>query len=254
MSDTYGSMLHSIIAQGRTQSTRLGQAFYTIGFVTEYPTGLLFSRPRMQRKLGWVEALQVIAGVFVPEDFRKAAPGLLWEYQYLDSGYGPRIAYNQIPAVIAQLQAFPETRRAVVHIGSAAEAGEGAKPCVSMYQFMIDEGKMDSFLYARSWDLVSGFVYDNMVIGLLSLLIADVVGVDTGGTFGFAANAHIYAKDIAEGRIPRGASSSRTMTLNRHFNSWERVQETALRELLKFRDDPDSYVQPDFVTVEVKDA
>lgn len=248
----YNKMVLDVRENGLIRDSRLGISSEIIGFQVEFETGLLFYRPKMQRRLGWVESLQMLAGVFYPSDFRLAAPGLMWEYT-VDSGYGTKLG-DQIFLAIDQLKKQPLSRRAIVFIDSAGYAGERLRPCVSSYQFLIAaDGKLYTVMSVRSWDLVSGFLYDTMAAGMISLAVADQLQIKTGGTIANAGSGHVYHKDIEEGRINPLKDKLSKMTFNTHFDSWEILQRAAVEELRRFRSEPAGFQSPWFVDVKELD-
>lgn len=196
----YPQMISEVLRHGKDKQSRLGPTKEIIGFNVFFPLGQLFYRPRMLRALGWLESLHVLSGVFFEGDYSAMVPNLQWDYT-LDAAYGPKIL-EQLYDVRDQLQANPESRRAVVFIGGKEYSGERAKPCISSYQFMVNDGRLDLILTARSWDLISGFLYDTQVAGVLGIAMALSLGIEPGTIYASAGTGHIYMKDVEEGRSP----------------------------------------------------
>jgi hypothetical protein len=242
----YNKMVEDVYHNGALRDTRFGMSSEVIGFQTEYETGLLFSRPKMLRKLGWVEALQLVGGVFYPSDYTLVAPKLLYPYT-TDAGYGSKIG-DQVQFAIEKLRERPNSRQAIVFIDSAIWQNSHVRPCISSYQFIISEDKLDTVMSIRSWDLVSGFIYDTMCSNLLSEVVASILGIDTFGTFATAGSGHVYHKDVLDGRLG-GDYLTKRMKLGKQIRSWEEAQQLALAELVKFRQDPENFKQPSFVDV-----
>jgi hypothetical protein len=56
--------------------------------------------------------------------------------------------------------------------------------------------------YVRSWDLVSGFIYDTMVMSMILQASAASLSLDFGDVAAVVASAHVYAEDADKGRLP----------------------------------------------------
>jgi hypothetical protein len=242
----YNKMVEDVFHTGSWRDTRFGMSNEIIGFQVEFETGLLFSRPKMLRKLGWVEALQLVGGVYYPSDYTLVTPKLLYPYT-TDAGYGSKIG-DQVQLAIEKLRDRPNSRQAIVFIDSANWQNTPVRPCISSYQFMISNDKLDTIMSARSWDLVSGFIYDTMCSNLLSQIVASILGIPTSGTFAHAASGHVYEKDVKDGRLG-GDYPTKRMKLGKQVYSWEEAQQLAIAELIEFRKNPEGFKQPSFIDV-----
>lgn len=178
------------LEHGTEFDSRLGPTFELLGATMRFPASMVPYRPGMVRRLGYVELLQVLSGYFDERHLKKAAPGLRYPYGHVHA-YGTKI-YQQLPNVIKQLKENPESRRAMIHIGKPEDGYETDKPCMQSYQFMVRSGRLYSFLYARSWDIVSGLPYDVMTVNGVAQAIAKLLDVSFSTTTVFAASAHLY--------------------------------------------------------------
>lgn len=232
----YRNMLLKVVKDGDRRDSRVGKMNEVLGFQVTMPSNLLLYRPGMSRKLGWVESLMVIAGSFDNRLLQMAAPNLLWPYT-VHQAYGLKLA-QQLPRVWEQLVEFPETRRAMLHIGQPADGYEEEKPCVQSYQFLQRDGVLNMIAYARSWDLVSGFLYDTMVMGLLTQVMARVLEVVPGQVIATAGSGHIYDVDIDEGRLPSSKHTRKhlhyQLKQDLEFDTWESAQHWAQDNLRNF--------------------
>lgn len=253
----YGAMIAYVLANGEDRESRIGPTKEILGFTTSFPMGQLFYRPKMFRKLGWLEGLQLLSGVFVEGDYVQMIPNLLWEYKVADSGYGPKIL-EQLYDIHDQLSANPETRRAVAFIGGKEYSGERTKPCISSYQFIRSGERLHLVMNARSWDLISGFIYDTQVAGMIGIAMALSLNLEPGVIYGSAGSGHVYLKDVREGRAPK--EDSRTFRMMRPVNyyagrPWSFYRSAASVDLETLRglsdDGPVGYeFSPSFISIE----
>lgn len=219
----YRDLILDLIETGVRENTRIGEALTSLGISVELPMGVVVYRPGFNRLLAFVEGLEVIGGTFNPSYYSLVAPRLRYEYKLEDSSYGLRLA-DQMPAVVEQLKSTPTTRRAIAHIGNPQEVGEKTKVCIDSYVFNILEGKLSIQLFARSWDMGTGFVYDTMVASMVGMMVANILGVEPGSVIGLAANAHVYLHDatIFSKPFEKGNSLLR-LDLPFQPTSWEDV-------------------------------
>lgn len=100
---------------------------------------------------------------------------------------------DQITDLITQLTSNPNSRR---HIVSAWNVGEisnmALPPCHALFQFYVAEGKLSCQLYQRSADLFLGVPFNIASYALLTMMIAQVVGLEPGDFVHTFGDAHIY--------------------------------------------------------------
>lgn len=100
---------------------------------------------------------------------------------------------DQITELINQLKNNPNSRR---HIISAWNVGEisnmALPPCHALFQFYVADGKLSCQLYQRSADLFLGVPFNIASYALLTLMIAQVVGLEPGDFVHTFGDAHIY--------------------------------------------------------------
>lgn len=100
---------------------------------------------------------------------------------------------DQISELVNQLKNNPNSRR---HIISAWNVGEisnmALPPCHALFQFYVADGKLSCQLYQRSADLFLGVPFNIASYALLTMMIAQVVGLDVGDFVHTFGDAHIY--------------------------------------------------------------
>lgn len=108
---------------------------------------------------------------------------------------------DQISWVINEIKHNPNSRRLIVNAYNVAELDTMAlPPCHTMFQFNVNNGKLDCMLLQRSADLFLGSPFNIASYALLVYMIAQVTGL-TPGTFVYTiGNAHIYANHVEQVR------------------------------------------------------
>jgi thymidylate synthase len=106
---------------------------------------------------------------------------------------------DQIAVLIQGLKDRPDSRR---HIVSAWNVGEIDKmalhPCHALFQFYVAQGKLSCQLYQRSADLFLGVPFNIASYALLTLLVAQVCGLQPGDFIHTFGDAHIYVNHIEQ--------------------------------------------------------
>lgn len=124
---------------------------------------------------------------------------------------------DQITALIDGLKNNPDSRR---HIVSAWNPGEIDKmalpPCHCLFQFYVADGKLSCQLYQRSADIFLGVPFNIASYALLTLMIAQVVGLKPGEFVHTFGDAHLYSNHLeqAKEQLSRDTRVWPTMTLN----------------------------------------
>ena len=100
---------------------------------------------------------------------------------------------DQISNVVEQIKTNPDSRRLIVTAWNPAEIDEmKLPPCHCLFQFNVMDGKLNCQLYQRSADIFLGVPFNIASYALLTMMIANVCGLEYGvftHTFG---DVHIY--------------------------------------------------------------
>lgn len=101
---------------------------------------------------------------------------------------------DQIQNVLDTLKNNPDSRRIIVNAWNVGELSEMAlTPCHCLFQFYVAEGKLSCQLYQRSADLFLGVPFNIASYALLTLMIAQEVGLEPGEFVHTFGDAHIYS-------------------------------------------------------------
>lgn len=122
---------------------------------------------------------------------------------------------DQISQVIDQLRSNPDSRRIIVSAWNVADIPNMAlAPCHAFFQFYVADGKLSCQLYQRSADMFLGVPFNIASYALLTLMVAEQVGLEPGEFVWTGGDVHIYdnhLEQVAEqlGREPFPAPSLR---------------------------------------------
>ncbi len=101
--------------------------------------------------------------------------------------------FDQIQALLDEIQKNPNSRRLIVNAWNVAEVDKMAlPPCHTMFQFYIADGKLSCQLYQRSADLFIGVPFNIASYALLTMMVAHVTGYEVGDFIHTFGDAHIY--------------------------------------------------------------
>jgi hypothetical protein len=159
--------------------------------------GTTYFRPGLNNRIGYVEALQLIAGTFNIGSFEKVAPNARLDLFSLQSAYGPRIA-SQLDRVVWELDKDRQSRRAVVYVGHHTDVSEQL-PCTTSIQFQISDDILFTTVSMRSSDLIWGLPTDIIQFGALAQMIGNVTKSNPVLCTVLSANSHVYKASAMKG-------------------------------------------------------
>ncbi len=179
---------------GAVHESRIGETRETIPVSFTYEAGEMVSRKGIHRPLGWIEVLQILGGYYDLDQIKEVAPKAKHDLFSVVTSYGPKVG-PQLPGIVHQLAMTPGSRRALFYIGGIEDGYEQEKPCTTLLQMFVRDGKVNSVVYMRSWDLINGLAYDTMMFGAVTLAVAHCLLLDPGLVTVFAGSGHIYEFD-----------------------------------------------------------
>lgn len=104
---------------------------------------------------------------------------------------------DQLGNVIEQIKKNPNSRRLLVSAWNVAEVENMAlPPCHTMFQFYVANGKLSCMLYQRSADIFLGVPFNIASYALLTMMIAQVCGLQPGEFVHTLGDAHIYTNHL----------------------------------------------------------
>lgn len=106
---------------------------------------------------------------------------------------------DQLGNVIEQIKKNPNSRRLLVSAWNVAEVENMAlPPCHTMFQFYVANGKLSCMLYQRSADIFLGVPFNIASYALLTMMIAQVCGLQPGEFVHTLGDAHIYTNHLEQ--------------------------------------------------------
>ena len=124
---------------------------------------------------------------------------------------------DQITKLVDQLKNNPESRRLIVSAWNVADVDNMAlPPCHTMFQFYVADGKLSCQLYQRSADVFLGVPFNIASYALLTMMLAQVVGLEAGEFIHTLGDAHLYSNhlDQAKLQLTRDCRPLPTMKIN----------------------------------------
>ena len=124
---------------------------------------------------------------------------------------------DQIAEVIESIRNTPWSRRLIVSAWNVGDLENMALcPCHTLFQFYVAEGRLSCQLYQRSGDLFLGVPFNIASYALLTMMIAQVTGLQVGEFVHTLGDAHIYVNhfDQVEEQLSRTPYPLPTMQLN----------------------------------------
>jgi thymidylate synthase len=125
---------------------------------------------------------------------------------------------DQIGDVIARIKRDPDSRRLVVSAWNPADIERMAlPPCHCLFQFYVGAGKLSCQLYQRSADIFLGVPFNIASYSLLTLMVAQVTGLEPGEFIHSFGDAHLYLNHLHQAReqLTRHPYPLPVMRLNR---------------------------------------
>jgi thymidylate synthase len=109
---------------------------------------------------------------------------------------------DQIGRVVEGIKSNPNSRRHIVSAWNVAELEQMAlPPCHTMFQFYVAEGKLSCQLYQRSADIFLGVPFNIASYALLTMMMAQVCGLEAGDFVHTFGDAHLYTNHLEQARL-----------------------------------------------------
>lgn len=228
----YHDLLRLILAQGSAKEDRTGTG--TIGvFGHQMRFNLQQGFPLLTtKKLHWksiaIELLWFLRGdtnlAYLKENGVR-----IWDEWATDEGelgplYGKQWTrwatpdgreLNQIEQVIEQIKARPNSRRLIVSAWNPADLpDESMSPqanvqqgrmalaaCHALFQFQVNDGKLNCQLYQRSADVFLGVPFNIASYALLTHMIAQQCDLEVGDFVWTGGDVHLYRNTIEQAQL-----------------------------------------------------
>lgn len=142
---------------------------------------------------------------------------------------------DQISEVVEQIQNNPDSRRLVVSawnpavlpdtsvspVENARQNKQALPPCHCLFQFYVADGKLSCQLYQRSADVFLGVPFNIASYALLTMMMAQVTGLESGDFVHTFGDVHLYSnhREQADLQLSREPLPLPVMKLNPDIKS-----------------------------------
>jgi len=125
--------------------------------------------------------------------------GPVYGYQWRSWPTAAGDSIDQISRVIEQLKNNPDSRRIIVSAWNVADIENMAlPPCHAFFQFYVADGKLSCQLYQRSADIFLGVPFNIASYALLTMMLAQVTGLEVGDFVHTFGDAHLYLNHLEQ--------------------------------------------------------
>jgi thymidylate synthase len=109
---------------------------------------------------------------------------------------------DQISQLLEQIKSNPDSRRLMVCAWNVADVPNmKLPPCHAMFQFYVADGRLSCQLYQRSADLFLGVPFNIASYALLTMMIAQVTGLQLGEFVHTFGDVHLYSNHLDQTRL-----------------------------------------------------
>jgi len=143
--------------------------------------------------------------------------GKMYGYQWTKAN-----GLNQIQKAIDLIRHTPDSRRIIVSAWNVAELENMAlEPCHILFQFYVANGKLSCQVYQRSCDMFLGVPFNIASYSLLTMMIAQITGLELGELIWAGGDVHIYTNHVKQVKeqISRKPYALPTMEINPKKNN-----------------------------------
>jgi thymidylate synthase len=131
---------------------------------------------------------------------------------------GPEAApIDQIAELVESIKTRPDSRRHIVTAWNPSEIPRmKLPPCHALFQFYVADGRLSCQLYQRSADVFLGVPFNIASYALLTMMTAQVCGLQPGEFIHTFGDAHLYLNHLSQARAlnARAPRSLPRMRLN----------------------------------------
>jgi len=109
---------------------------------------------------------------------------------------------DQIANAVDQIKNNPDSRRIIVSAWNVADLPNmNLPPCHAFFQFYVSNGKLSCQLYQRSADSFIGVPFNIASYALLTMMMAQVTGLEPGDFVHTFGDLHIYTNHIEQVKL-----------------------------------------------------
>jgi len=138
--------------------------------------------------------------------------GPVYGYQWRNWPSPDGKTIDQISEIIQLLKTNPNSRRIIVSAWNVADLPDESispqdnvkqnkmalAPCHAFFQFYVADGKLSCQLYQRSADIFLGVPFNIASYALLTMMVAQVTGLEVGDFIHTLGDAHLYNNHLEQ--------------------------------------------------------
>lgn len=165
---------------------------------------------------------EFVEKVIADEDFANKYGNLgpIYGYQWRHWKTPDGREVDQLKDVVETIKKSPDSRRIIVSAWNPSDIDEMAKaglpPCHCLFQFYVADGKLSCQLYQRSCDTFLGVPFNIASYALLTMMIAQVTGLQAGEFVWTGGDTHLYSNHFEQvnEQLSREPKSAPAMKIN----------------------------------------
>lgn len=109
--------------------------------------------------------------------------------------------HDQLMKAIDTIKTNPDSRRIIINAWNVGELEDMAlTPCHALFQFYVANGKLSCQLYQRSADIFLGVPFNIASYALLTMMIAQVCGLEYGTFVHTFGDVHLYSNHFEQAK------------------------------------------------------
>ena len=215
----YLNLLTHVLNQGVTKTDRTGTGTISVfGHQSRYDLSQgfpLLTTKKLHLKSIIHELLWFLKGSTNVQYLQEHGVRIWNEWAKEDGELGPIYGYqwrswpdyhggniDQIAQVIESIKHNPDSRRHLVCAWNVAQIDDmQLPPCHILFQFYVANGKLSCQLYQRSADIFLGVPFNIASYALLTMMMAQVTGLQPGEFIHTLGDAHIYLNHIEQVKL-----------------------------------------------------
>lgn len=142
---------------------------------------------------------------------------------------------DQLVSAIELIKKNPDSRRIIVSAWNPSEieqmAVSGLPPCHMLFQFQVDNDKLNLAMYQRSVDSFLGLPFNIASYALLNHIVANITGKIAGNLTLFLGDTHIYLNHMEQinTQLSRDPLPLPSLVINKQIESIDDIDPTSIK-------------------------
>src|SRR5512133_429445 len=213
----YLDLMRHVMQHGAKKSDRTGTGTLSVfGWQVRYPLSPfpLLTTKKLHLKSIIHELLWFLQGDTNVRYLKEHGVSIWDEWADADGDLGPVYGYqwrnwkaadgrsiDQIAQLIEGIGKNPDSRRHIVSAWNPADIDRmKLPPCHALFQFYVADGRLSCQLYQRSADIFLGVPFNIASYALLTMMVAQVCGLQPGEFVHTFGDTHLYLNHIEQAR------------------------------------------------------